>query len=90
MTDDSVYCADSCGRPADRERPLGVTQDGDLIVELVCRGHETSQPQRLCETRRIGTIVFQVEPGWTARVVAALRAKVASHGDEPQDGSPRV
>ena len=41
MTDDSVYCADSCGQPADRERPLGVTQDGDLIVELVCRDHET-------------------------------------------------
>ena len=42
MADDSVYCADSCGQPADRERPLGVTQDGDLIVELVCRDHETA------------------------------------------------
>jgi hypothetical protein len=38
---DPAYCADGCGRLADRERPMGVTADGDLIVELVCRTHET-------------------------------------------------
>lgn len=40
MTLDAAYCADGCGELADRERPMGVTQDGDLIVELVCRRHE--------------------------------------------------
>lgn len=34
-------CIDpGCRQPADRERPLGVTKDGDLIVELVCHEHE--------------------------------------------------
>lgn len=37
---DDVYCADDCTHLADRERPLGVTQDGDLVVELVCHDHE--------------------------------------------------
>ena len=34
---DPAYCADGCGRLAETERPMGVTADGDLIVELVCR-----------------------------------------------------
>ena len=39
-----LICTD-CDHPADRERPLGVTQGGDLIVgdlivDLVCRDHE--------------------------------------------------
>ena len=33
---DPDYCADGCGRLAETERPMGVTKDGDLIVELVC------------------------------------------------------
>ena len=41
MSLDAAYCADGCGRLAERERPMGVTRDGDLTVELVCRDHET-------------------------------------------------
>ena len=33
---DPAYCADGCGRLAETERPMGVTADGDVIVELVC------------------------------------------------------
>jgi hypothetical protein len=41
MSLDPVLCADGCGRPADRERPYGMDRDGDEIVELVCREHES-------------------------------------------------
>lgn len=48
MTLDPVYCADGCGRLAERERPMGFWPAGDLIdgeevvsVELVCREHES-------------------------------------------------
>ena len=34
---DPAYCADGCGRLAETERPMGVTEGGDLSVELVCR-----------------------------------------------------
>lgn len=47
MTLDPAYCADGCGRLAERERPLGMWPPGELIdreeviaVELVCRQHE--------------------------------------------------
>lgn len=43
MSLDPALCADGCGRPADRERPMGVTRDGDLIVELVCHEHEVTE-----------------------------------------------
>jgi hypothetical protein len=33
---DPAVCADGCGRLATHERPMGVTRDGDLTVELVC------------------------------------------------------
>lgn len=50
MTLDPVYCADGCGRLAERERPMGAsgpaevhghTEDGWLYFELVCVEHET-------------------------------------------------
>lgn len=34
---DPAYCADGCGRLAETERPQGVSRDGEVIVELVCR-----------------------------------------------------
>ena len=43
MSLDAAYCADGCGRLADRERPMGMWPEGDLIdgeevhsYELVC------------------------------------------------------
>lgn len=48
MSLDAAYCADGCGRLAERERPLGVFPEGALIdgeaviaVELVCHEHES-------------------------------------------------
>lgn len=38
--DDDVRCADSCGRVATCERLVGITRDGDEIVELVCVDHD--------------------------------------------------
>jgi len=46
MSLDPVLCADGCGRPADRERPYGMDRDGDEIVELVCREHESYEGAR--------------------------------------------
>jgi len=50
MSLDAAYCADGCGRLAERERPMGVAgpakcydhaEDGWIYYELVCREHET-------------------------------------------------
>lgn len=41
MTDEfEAYCfVDGCGERATVERPWGLTEDGDEIVELVCPAH---------------------------------------------------
>lgn len=52
MSLDPAYCADGCGRLADRERPYAVSgpakveghaEDGWIYVELVCREHEVTE-----------------------------------------------
>jgi hypothetical protein len=47
MSLDPVYCADGCGRLAERQRPMGMWPQGDLVAgeevhsyELVCLEHE--------------------------------------------------
>lgn len=58
---DPAYCADGCGRLADRERPYGMFAAGDLIdmepviaVELVCREHEVTNERSSKRCDRCG------------------------------------